>query len=449
MSRMPPLPGRRVLQHYREGRNQRLLTLKAVRESLISVAGLVGRPVRNQKGAEIGVVTDVVAKWGGDDDYPPVTGLVVRVGRRDAYVPFDQVDKLDSDKILLKSARVDLRDFDRREGEVTLVRDVLDHQLVDVDGVKVVRAADLYLAPVYDSLRLVGVDVSAQSLLRRLGPARWRTRPTPDKVIDWAAIQPFGTPTGPTGDVKLRTPHNGLRRLRPGEVADLLEDLGRNARQELLSVLEPEAAADALEEMEPRELNALLQEAPPEEAASLVARMEPDEAVDALRELEREDRDELIGHMPPATASRLLTLLDYEDDTAGGLMTTNLVLVTPDETVAAVRRGLRDAEEHRSDIDAVIVVDEDGRLLDDVTLFELFVAEPDAKMAELIRPPAPVTIHPDATAPEVVEALVESRGSSLLVVDFEGRPLGRILADDVVDSLMPDQARRHFPKLPA
>src|SRR5205807_3979056 len=449
MSRMPPLPGRRVLQHYREGRSQRLLTLKAIRESLVSVAGLVGRPVRNQKGAEIGDVTDVVAKWGGEDDYPPVTGLVVRVGRRDAYVPFDQVDKLDSDKVVLKSARVDLRDFDRREGEVTLVRDVLDHQLVDVDGVKVVRAADLYLAPVYDSLRLVGVDVSAQSLLRRLGPARWRTRPTPDRVIDWAAIQPFGTPTGPTGEVKLRTPHNGLRRLRPGEVADLLEDLSRGARRELLSVLEPEAAADALEEMEPRELNALLQEAPPEEAASLVARMEPDEAVDALRELEQEDRDELLGHMPPATASRLLRLLDYPDDTAGGLMTTNLVLVTPDETVAAVRRGLRDAQEHRSDIDAVIVVDEEGRLLDDVTLYELFVAEPDAKMAELIRPPAPVTIHPDATAPEVVEALIESRGSSLLVVDFEGHPMGRILADDVVDSLMPDQDRRRFPKLPA
>ncbi|MEA2534817.1 MAG: hypothetical protein QOJ93_2628 [Actinomycetota bacterium] len=449
MSRIPPLPGRRVLQHYREGRNERLTTLKAIRESLVSVAGLVGRPVRNQKGAEIGDVTDVVAKWGGSDDYPPVTGLVVRVGRRDAYVPFDQVDKLDSDQIVLNSALLDLRDFDRREGEVTLVRDVLDHQLVDVDGVKVVRAADLYLAPVYDSLRLVGVDVSAQSLLRRLGPARWRTRPTPDKVIDWAAIQPFGTPTGPNGDVKLRTPHHGLRRLRPGEVADLLEDLGRSARRELLSVLEPEAAADALEEMEPRELNALLQEAPPEEAAGLVARMEPDEAVDALRELEQEDRDELLGHMPPATANRLLRLLDYPDDTAGGLMTTNLVLVTPDETVAAVRRGLRDAQEHRSDIDAVIVVDEAGRLLDDVTLYELFVAEPDAKMAELVRPPAPVTIHPEATSEEVVNALIENRGSSLLVVDFEGRPLGRILADDVVDSLMPDQDRRHFPKLPA
>src|SRR5207244_4847717 len=106
MSRMPPLPGRRVLQHYREGRSQRLMTLKAIRESLVSVAGLIGRPVRNQKGAEIGDVTDVVAKWGGEDDYPPVTGLVVRVGRRAAYVRLVQVDKLGYDKIMIKTTVV-------------------------------------------------------------------------------------------------------------------------------------------------------------------------------------------------------------------------------------------------------------------------------------------------------------------------------------------------------
>src|SRR3989442_460356 len=146
MSRMPPLPGRRVLQHYRAGRTQRLLTLKAIRESLISVAGLVGRPVRNQTGAEIGAVTDVVVRWTGDDDYPPGGGLVGGGGRGDASVPFNQTDKRGHDQTLLPPARLDLRDFERREGEVTLVRDVVDHQLVDVDGVKVVRAADLYLA---------------------------------------------------------------------------------------------------------------------------------------------------------------------------------------------------------------------------------------------------------------------------------------------------------------
>lgn len=448
MSRMPPLPGRRALQSYREGRTQRLLALKAVRESLISVAGLVGRPVRNQAGDEIGRVRDVVVRWAGDDEYPPVTGLVVGIGRRDAYIPVEQVRSLGHDEIQLASARLDLRDFRHREGEVTLARDVLDHQLVDVDGVKVVRAADLYIAPVHGVFRLVGVDVSAQTLLRRLAPPRWRTRPTPDKVIDWAAIQPFGTPTGPSGDVRLRAPHQGLRRLRPGEVADLLEDLGRQARLDLLSVLEPEAAADALEEMDPRELNALLQESPPEEAAGLVARMEPDEAVDALRDLEEEDREELLGHMPAATARRLSHLLDYPDDTAGGLMTTNLVFVSPDETVGQVRERLRTAEDHRGDIDAVILVDADGRLVDDVTLFELFVAHGETKMADLAGPPTPVTILADAPAQEIAERLIENRGSSLLVVDEEHHPLGRILADDVVDALMPDRGRGLFPTRP-
>ncbi|HWD08907.1 MAG TPA: CBS domain-containing protein [Actinomycetota bacterium] len=445
MSRMPPLPGRRALQSLRNVRTQRLLTLKAVRESLISVAGLVSRPVKNQAGDEIGRVSDVVVRWGDDDEYPPVTGLVVAIGRRDAWVPAEQIRELSHTAAELSSARLDLRDFGRREGEVTLIRDVIDHQLVDVDGVKVVRAADLYIAPVQGTYRLVGVDVSAQTLLRRLGPARWRTLPTPDRVIDWAAIQPFGTPTGPAGEVRLRAPHQGLRRLRPGEVADLLEELSHQARRELLSVLEPEAAADALEEMEPRELSALLQEAPPEEAAELVARMEPDEAVEALRELEQEDRDELLEHMPAEAADHLSALLDYDDDTAGGLMTTNLVLVRPDEAVEDVRSRLRELEGHRDDIDAVIVVDGDGRLVDDVTLFELFVAAPQTRMAELAGPPAPVTILAGAPAAEVAQRLIDNRGSSLLVVDGDQRPLGRILADDVVDALMPGRIRVLFP----
>ncbi|HEX9529907.1 MAG TPA: hypothetical protein VF954_02125, partial [Acidimicrobiales bacterium] len=265
----------------------------------MSLAGLLGRPVRNQAGAEIGRLVDVVARLSGSELYPPVTGLVVKVGRRQAFIDASAIGRLAHQDIVLNTARLDLRDFQRRAGEVMLAKDVLDHQLVDVDGVQVIRAADLYVAYALGSWRLVGVDVSLQSLVRRLGPARWRTRPTPDRVIDWAAIQPFSD-IGPT--VKLRTSHEGLHRLRPGELADLLEDLGRPARQELLAALDPEAAADALEEMEPGELENLLREADPDQAASLVATMEPDEAVDALRDLSRDDRDEILDHMEPATA---------------------------------------------------------------------------------------------------------------------------------------------------
>ncbi len=439
----------------RRQRRERLLATRAVRETLISLAGLVNGPVLNQAGDHIGRVVDVVARWDGEEPYPPVTGLVVKVGSRIAFVNMSQVAEVTRDRVRLRSARLDLTDFVRRPGEVMLARDVLDHQLVDVDGVQVIRSADLYLAWVPDPssspaagpppriLRLVRVDVSAQSLLRRLGPKRLRGRPTPERVIDWSAIQPFGEEMS---NVRLRYPNEGLKRLRPGELADLLEDLNRPGRQELLAHLEPETAADALEEMDPEELGALLRETPPEQAAELLSNMEPDEAVDALRDLDEEERDELLEHMDADERQELTELLEYKEDTAGGIMTPNLVTATPDERVFVVRNRLRDERDHAGDIDAVAVVDEDGRYLDDVMLFDLAVADPDQTLGELIGEYSPMTVPVTAPVEEVATRLVESRRNSIVVIDDEGRPLGRILADDVLDAVLP-QHRFHFPRL--
>jgi CBS domain-containing protein len=433
----------RRTRHRRQERTQRLTARRAVRQALVSLAGLLGRPVYNQVGAEVGRLADVVARW-GDDAYPPVTGLVVRIGGRLAFVPVEQVARLGHRQVELRSARLDLRDFERRQGEVLLAKDVLDHQLVDTDGIKVIRAADLYLAPSDLAILLVGVDVSLQTLLRRLGPARFRPLPTPDQVIDWAAIEPFGTSTG---EVKLRTTNRALQRLRPGELADLLEDLGRGGRHELLASLEPETAADALEEMDPDELVALLHEVPDDRAAALVARMEPDEAVDILRELDAGEREELLDRMPAATARQLRDLLAFPEDTAGGFMNANLVLVRQDDTVAAVRQRLREFAPQQPDLGAVLVTDDQGRLVDVVGLLELFVAEPGQRMAELTGPPEPVTIGPEAGLREVVDVLVEGRATTLVVVDEADRPIGRILADDVIDALLPERGRLHFPRL--
>jgi CBS domain-containing protein len=453
MAIRPPLPGN-PLRTARRHRQERLLATRTIQESLISLAGITHRPVTNQSGADIGDLVDVVARWDGEEPYPPVTGLVVRVGRRPAFVSIDQVGDLARDRIQLRSSRLDLRDFERRPGEVMLARDVVDHQLVDVDGVQVIRAADLYLAWVPQPsggtgaqsrvLRLVGADVSAQTLLRRLGPKRWRGRPTPDKVIDWAAIQPF---SGAVQNVRLRSSHDGLRRLRPGELADLLEDLGRPARQELLAALEPETAADALEEMDPEELGALLRETPPEQAAELLANMEPDEAVDALRDLDEDEREELLEHMDDEQRDELVELLEYKEDRAGGFMTTNLVCATPDERVAAVRNRLRAERDHWGDIDAIAVVDDAGRYLDDVSLFDMATAESDQTIADLLGECMPVTVKTDAEVREVAHQLTESRRSSVVVLDDEGRPVGRILADDIVDALVPERGRFHFPRL--
>ena len=443
--------------HQRRRRTRRILASEGVFDSIVSLAGLLGRPVRNQTGQEIGRLEDVVARWADGQVYPPVSGLVIRVGRRLAFVPASAIDRIGHAEVMLRSARLDLRDVQRRAGEVLLAKDVLDHQLVDVEGVQVIRAADLYLAEVIGRIRLVGADVSNATLLRRLGPRRWRPRPTPDRVIDWAAIQPFaesagreGTVNGTTAAVRLKTTNEGLHRLRPGELADLLEDLRRDERRELLAALGPDEAADALEEMQPEDLEQLLRESDPPEAARLLAAMEPDEAADALRDLPLAVRAEVLRYIPSATALALRDLLGYDEDEAGGIMTTALVTAKSGEKVKKVVDRLSGARTHGVDLDAVAVVDDDGRLLDDVAVLDVLLAlraDPDTRMSALLGDEDVVTVSPHASADEVAGQLIEARRHSMVVVDDTGRPIGRILADDVLDALVPTKGRFHFPRL--
>ncbi len=430
--------------------SERALASRQLRQDIVSLAGLITRPVLNQAGEEVGRVADLVAKvHGSRETYPRVTGIVIRVGRRRAFLDSSAIDRMHRRSVTLRTARLDLREFARREGEVLLARDIMDHQLVDTDEIQVIRAADLYLVQIGEQIRLVGVDVSLQTLLRRLGPRRFRWHPTPDRVIDWACIESFGadSPEEPAA-VKLRTPHTALRRLRPAELADVLEGLGRSGRQEVLDSVGDDLAADALEEMEPHELTALLREVPPERAAELVAGMEPDEAVDALRDLDDEERATLLGQMPHPVQRELVKLLGYPGDEAGGIMTSVLATAGPDETVAEVSQRLAQQAGHRTEIDSVAVLDQAGVLLGDVSAFDLLVSDAAQRLGELIDPDnPPVTLHPDADLDLVATELVESRRSSLLVVDDDGRPLGRILADDVLDALVPGHGRLHFPRL--
>jgi Mg/Co/Ni transporter MgtE len=250
--------------------------------------------------------------------------------------------------------------------------------------------------------------------------------------------------------MRLKTTNEGLHRLRPGELADLLEDLRRDERRELLAALSPDEAADALEEMQAEDLEQLLRESDPVEAARLLAAMEPDEAVDALRDLPLALRAEVLRHIPAKTALALRELLGYEEDEAGGIMTTTLVTAQSGEKVKKVADRLSESRAHGADLDAVAVVDGDGRLLGDVTVLDILLAlrtSPDTRMSALLGDEDMVTVSPHASAGEVAGQLVEARRHSLVVVDDDGRPIGRILADDVLDALVPTKGRFHFPRL--
>jgi uncharacterized protein YrrD len=204
----------------------RSLTRRALaRQHLLSVAGLVGRPVRLPDGPQVGRVADVVVCW-AHDTYPALTGLVARVAGHRTFVPFALITQLGREAVVLSSSVLDLRAFERRDGETLLMADVVDHQLVDVDGVHIARASDLYLAEVDARVRLVGVETGLIPLARRLGPARRRMRATPSRMIDWAEIHPAGG----VGRVSFDRANRELRRLGPADLADLVESLGQVAR---------------------------------------------------------------------------------------------------------------------------------------------------------------------------------------------------------------------------
>ena len=198
--------------------------------------------------------------------------------------------------------------------------------------------------------------------------------------------------------------------------------------------------------MQREELVQLLRESDTDDAARLLGAMEPDEAADGLRELGFWEQEELMAAMPEQASERVATLLGYGERTAGGVMTSLLMVTTPTETIEAVRERLRATREHDEDLAGVVVVDDDGRLVDDLTMTELFLADPALTVHALIGPPWPVTVPPQAEPEQIAEQLVESRHSSVVVVDAEQRPLGRILADDVLDALLPDRGRFRFPR---
>jgi CBS domain-containing protein len=408
---------------------------QALSEALVSVAGLVGRPVRTQDGTPVGGIADVVVRPEGV--HPRVAGFHVRIGRRSCWLHAEDVSGIEQGHIELSKSRFDLVDVQRRPGEIMLVADVIDHQLVDVAGVRVVRASDLYLAKTSGDWQLVGVDVSWGSFVRRALFGSASRTPTPGQVLDWAGVHSLAVSEG---QFRLNRTQEGLRLLDPGELAELLDDLGRSERLELLQHLDLESAADTLEVLDDEDAVALLRDGLPERSAAILSHMELDEAVDALRDLEPDDRELILASMEPAALDTLRRLMRYDEDTAAGIMTSDLIKVSVQSTVDVAVAELKAARGRPDQVASVVVMDGD-RAIGEVSAAQLLGVPGEAPVAELIVTPL-VMVAADASMAEVIDAIAGHRGTGLLVVDEAGIPIGRILADDVVDVLAREHDRR-------
>ena len=209
---------------------------------MLYVSQIVGRPILDFSGEQVAAIKDVIVSY-GSEDYPPVVGLVARFRRRDFFVSGRNIARMDEKGARLRTAKLDLTPFERRDGEVLLDKDVLDNQLIDVDGKRVVRVNDVQIIDTGDRWRVTGADVSFQGFLRRLMPKGFYGNDRPVEVLDWADVGYLATDTA-TVTVQLKSSKDKLSRLHPVEIAQLAERLSPIHRTEIVEFLDDEIAAD-------------------------------------------------------------------------------------------------------------------------------------------------------------------------------------------------------------
>jgi CBS domain-containing protein/sporulation protein YlmC with PRC-barrel domain len=411
---------------------------------MLYLSQVLGRPIRDLEGERVATVKDVIVRLGGDD-HPPVTGLVARYRRRDFFMSRWRMTDLNTKGVRLNSDILDLRPFVRREGEVLLARDVLDKQLIDVDGKRVVRVNDVQILDAAGEWRVTGADVSLQGLWRRLAPAGFVGTKSTVEVLDWADVGYLATDAA---TVQLKSSTGKLARLHPVEIARLAEALSYHHGSEVVESLDDETAAETLEEMPAERQARILGDMDQERAADILEWMSPDEAADVLGDLPEQKAEELLGLMEQQEQADVAELLPYEDDTAGGLMTTEFVTLPREFTVGEALARLREMAETPNMIYYLYVVEAEGswKMLGVIALRSLILANPSMPLEEVMRTEFQMA-HPDEPAKDVAQRIAEYNLLALPVIDEAGDILGIITVDDAMEILLPNDWRQRLPRL--
>src|SRR6201988_415214 len=411
---------------------------------MLYLSQVLGRPIRDLEGERVATIKDVIVRLGAGD-HPPVTGLVARYRRRDFFLSRWRSTELNQNGARLNSDILDLRPFGRRESEVLLARDVLDKQLIDVDGKRVVRVNDVQIIEAAGDRRVTGADISLQGLWRRLAPAGFVGTKKPVEVLDWADVGYLATDAS---TVQLKSSSDKLARLHPVEIARLAEALSYHHGSEVVESLDDETAAETLEEMPAERQAKILSDMDQERAADILELMSPDEAADVLGDLPQEKAEELLGLMEQDEQADVAELLPYEDDTAGGLMTTEFVTLPRELTVGEALSRLRDMAETPNMIYYLYVVENEQSwgLTGVISLRNLILTDPSISLEQMMRTEIQVA-HVDDEADEVAQKIAEYNLLALPVVDEAGDILGIITVDDAMEILLPKDWRSRLPRL--
>ncbi|RME64777.1 MAG: magnesium transporter, partial [Nitrospirae bacterium] len=400
------------------------------------------------RGEEIGLLKDLVVVRG--QRLPVVESLIVSRKKKLYRIPWESMSMFNRRILATTLTKDNVPLYEETEKDLLVVRDILDKQIVDVTGVKVVRVNDIKLEGFEGRAVLVAIDVGMRGLLRRLGFERQAIQflrlfkvELPYNLISWNYLQPLEPKLK---KISLTVPRQMVAKIHPADIAELITELSIQEGSTLLQDLDIETAAETLSELNLDVQADLIESMDPEKAFGIISQLEPDEAADLLAGLPQDKMRLFLEMLEPEMAEDIQKLLEHEEDTAGGLMTSDFIAYPEETTVReAMERFKKDAEDIET-VYYIYVIDEEEKLKGVVSLRELLLAEPEAILKDIMVTDLK-TIAPQADESEVAALISKYDLVAVPVVDNEGVLVGIVTVDDIIDRILPSRARRKQKKV--
>lgn len=399
---------------------------------------ILNTAVRDQADVKAGRLIDLAIKKDSTQEYPQVVGIILQTKdkREKKFVKVVDIENFAKDNIILKkSLKEVVRPFSTEHNLILLGKMVLDKQIVDLDGIRVVRVNDLQFGFIKNIMSLVAIDIGLGGLMRRLGLGRLSYLAKP-KLVEWKNVSLVGH------KIQLPTEAVNLVKLHPADIANLVEKLNLNQGSALLDSMDESTIARVLEEVEPEVQKILVSKWGPERAALVMQKMSIDELADLIQLLPSRESREILGKLSVSGDTRIQKvkqILEYNEDTAGGLMTTEYVAVNPLDTIEKTVAHIKHISHMHHSIYFVYVVEKDGKLLGVVSLRRLLTADKKQTIREIMKKTKrlPVAKVSDELL-SVASKMTKYNLFSLAVVEKKGgKLLGVITADDIMRHFLP------------
>ena len=412
------------------------------------ISQIIGRTVVDSEGEKLGRVEEVLATQKPGMQRPVLTALVVSKNKEISYYPFSEIAVVFAQLIPLSQKKEALLPYRVTGSEIQVILDVLDKQIIDTNGIRVVRVNDLELARVGTEYFINNVDIGSNGLIRRMGLGKGAENLAsiflgdPRKsFIPWDAVELLVHDQF----MRLKVPAEKLSELHPADIAEIISDMNHTESGKLLDKLDIEHLADALEEVEPDFQATLVQEMSDEKVADVLEEMSPDEAADLLAELPEARSKDLLELMQDEEADDVRLLLSYPEESAGGMMTTDIATIRPGLTAEKAIEVLRNSADEAESIFYVYVTDEENHLIGVFSLSDLILSKPKTPVAEFMHKKV-VSANVLEKQETLAQIVAKYNLLSIPIVDDENHLLGMVTADDALDKIIPTAWKKRLPR---